>query len=195
MGSDYERELRDCLSAEPSFVTWALRQLPAEQAEAYRRIGEAPFLVLRAAGSFGCDLVALRRDVAFPVEVKSSVEERIHFASRRGRDAEQAAEFAQKTGTAGVIAIYAFRLKGVRGDDPWRVFALPLPDDGAALAPRVGILYRRLPKVGASKNGNLVLRWGDGMPLHKFIDYLCPAAAAPSAAAQTPAAPPVPLAP
>ena len=70
---------------------------------------------------------------------------------------------------ASVIPLYAFRRKGVRGADPWRVMTLPTE----GLPPRMTILYDRIPKVERTTGGNFVLRWEEGLPLNKFLDLLC----------------------
>jgi len=37
---------------------------------------------------------------------------------------------------------------------------------------KLRLVYARLPKISPSKDGNLIMRWEEGMPLSKFIDYL-----------------------
>ena len=44
--------------------------------------------------------------------------------------------------------------------------------DVGRLDGRLRPVYERLPKITPSKEGNLIMRWNDGMPLSKFIDYL-----------------------
>jgi Holliday junction resolvase len=60
MGSVYERELKKLLTANR-------------------------FLVVRAAGSLGVDLVAINSNVAFPIEVKASRTTRLQFSACSGR--------------------------------------------------------------------------------------------------------------
>ena len=74
-------------------------------------------------------------------------------------------ELCEKTKT---LPIYAFRLKSCRGDS-WRVFTL----DVNGLEGRASVLHRRLPKLSHSKDGNLIMRWNEGLPLSDFISYLC----------------------
>jgi hypothetical protein len=65
------------------------------------------------------------------------------------------------------MPIYAFRYKRHRGD-AWRIFTL----DVGPINGRLKVVYSRLPKITPSKEGNLIMRWHDGMPLSKFIDYM-----------------------
>ena len=68
---------------------------------------------------------------------------------------------------SGVLPVYAFRLKGVRGDS-WRVFTLDMePPKGIG-----GIIHGRLPKLRQTVKGNFVMEWEHGMPLSRFIEYL-----------------------
>ena len=182
MGSAYERELKAILSGDRQVLERVTRAGPSEQAEAYHRVLTAPFLVVRAAGSLGqADLVAMRSDVSFPIEVKSSTREVIHFSESNGALHDQAVEMAEAAARAGVIALYAFRLKNVRADDAWRVFTLPA--DG--LTGRARILHSRIPDMSETAAGRFVMRWAEGLPLHKLLDYLCqgrePRAVAPAA--------------
>ncbi|MGH7337713.1 MAG: Holliday junction resolvase [Myxococcota bacterium] len=173
MGSAYERELKGILSGDPRVLESVVRGCPDEQVLAYRRVLAQPFLVVRAAGSLGTgDLVAMRRDIAFPIEVKAAARDVLHFSESAGKLHEQALELAGACSRSGLIALYAFRRKGVRCDDAWRVFTLP----AEGLEGRARILHARLPKVSETAAGVFVLRWAEGMPLHKFIDSLCVAA-------------------
>ena len=169
MASVYERELKGILSAEDDALRKATRALPPDQAHALLKAREKPFLVVRGAGSLGVDLVALRGDVSFPIEVKSATSDVIRFSDGSKRNHEQAEQMARECSRASVIPLYAFRRKGMRGQDPWRI--LTLPTEG--LPPRVAVLYERIPKVDKTASGNFVLRWDAGISLHRFVDYLC----------------------
>jgi hypothetical protein len=35
------------------------------------------------------------------------------------------------------------------------------------------MLYERIPKVETTAAGNYVLRWHNGLPLSRFVEYLC----------------------
>ncbi|HVL86548.1 MAG TPA: Holliday junction resolvase [Candidatus Thermoplasmatota archaeon] len=168
MAIAYERELKGILSAEPPVLSEIARVLPAEAAKNYEKVAARPFLVVRAAGSLGCDLVALRDDVAFPIEVKSGKEEAIHL-SNTAQMKLQAQAMSRECARAGVIALYAFRRKNQRGQDAWRVYAIP----AAGFQGRAKILYEHLPKLAVTERGNYVMRWREGMPLNLFLAYLC----------------------
>lgn len=168
MSIAYERELKGILAAEPAVLAQALAHLPSEQAKAYERVASRPFLVVRAAGSLGCDLVALRDDICFPVEVKSAASDRIHLSNTAQLKA-QAEAMSRESARAGVIALYAFRKKNVRGDDPWRVFCMPA--DG--IRGRAKLLHERIPRLARTERGNLAMHWPEGMALHRLIDLLC----------------------
>lgn len=169
MSSVYERELKGILSGEEDVLRKMTKTTAPEVTAAYLKSRQKPFLVVRGAGSLGVDLVALRGDVSFPIEVKSASADVIRFSDASGRNAEQAEDMMKECSRASVIPLYAFRLKGGPRGDPWRVLTLPTEN----LPPRIAVLYERLPKIAKTTQGNWVLRWSDGMPLHRFVDYLC----------------------
>ena len=75
MGSQYERELRQVLAGIPKGVEAVIRSCNEQEKMKMRLIIQRPFLVVRAAGSGmegSGDLLALRGDLCFPIEVKSS---------------------------------------------------------------------------------------------------------------------------
>lgn len=155
-GSVYERELKEILrDGRP----------PASSRPANGSSGSAPFLVVRAAGSLGFDLVALRPEFAFPIEVKASHATAIHFSSASGRAAEQLKTHRQEVERVGLLALYAYRRLGHRKGDPWRVFVAPGPPSKG----RLGLLRRRLPPIESTRSGQAVLRWDRGMALHEFL--------------------------
>ncbi len=165
-GSAYERELKGILAGDEKVLRKVVRSCDEEEKENYLSILGHPFIVLRAAGSFGVDLVAIRGDISFPIEVKSSSNSTFHF-SDKPRLGEQAEMLIRECRRASLFPLYAFRLKGVRGD-AWRVFTL----DVGGVEGRLGVVYRRIPKIPRTKSGNLVMRWEEGMPLNLFIAYL-----------------------
>lgn len=181
MSVTYERELKGILGGNPKVVSEALRRLSSGERLAYEGTRARPFLVVRAAGSLGADLVALRDDVSFLVEVKSSKNQLLHFTDSP-RLTEQIRLIQTQCEQSGVLPIYAYRLKGFRGD-AWRLFTLA----HLALNGRVGQLYERLPRVETTTKGNHVLRWKNGMTLAAFLNCVNPA----SIMATRPAAPPV----
>ncbi len=165
-GDVYERELRSLLNGEEKAVDKMVRTCNALETAAYRSMVLNPFLVIRAAGSLGVDLVALRWDFSFPIEVKSSSDEVLHF-SKSQRLVEQADGMLEDCCRSHLVPIYAFRLKGFRGD-PWRVFTIPTDH---IFRGRNAVLYRRVPKLEMSESGNYIMRWRDGMKLSDLILY------------------------
>ncbi len=165
-GSIYERELKGILSGDDKILAKFKKSL-GDEFEWYESCRRRPFMVLRAAGSLGVDLIAIRDDYSFPIEVKSSSSKKIVFTHSSSRAQEQAERFLEECQRAGILGIYAFRLKGYRGD-PWRVFALPVE----GLRGRIRLVYGFLPKLPVTRDGNFILRWEEGMPLSKFLSYL-----------------------
>ena len=166
MSTVFERELLGILSGDQQMIDHVTKSCDAIMTGKYRKIAKKPFLVIRTAGSKPFDIVAMRSDISFPVEVKSSKNTKINLTS--GRLAEQLQSFIGLCKGAGIFPIYAYRLKSVRGDS-WRVFTLEME----GLKGTLSILHHRLPKLEETRAGNHVMRWKDGMPLHEFIDYLC----------------------
>ncbi|MDR3075019.1 MAG: Holliday junction resolvase [Candidatus Methanoplasma sp.] len=166
-GDIYERELKYLLSGDRKAITKMVKTCNEGESRSYSIVLEDPFLVVRAAGSLGVDLVALRWDFSFPIEVKSSVEETMHF-SRNPRLTEQAEKMKETCCKSNLLPIYAFRLKSVRGD-PWRIFTIPTENE---LRGRNELLRKRIPKIEVTGNGNYVMRWGDGMKLCDLISYM-----------------------
>ncbi|MCL2295803.1 MAG: Holliday junction resolvase [Methanomassiliicoccaceae archaeon] len=166
-GDIYERELKYLLSGDKKVITQMIKTCNEDESRSYSLMLEDPFLVVRAAGSLGVDLVAMRWDFSFPVEVKSSAEETMHF-SRNPRLTEQAARMKKVCCKSNLLPVYAFRLKSVRGD-PWRVFTIPTDNE---LKGRNELLRKIIPKMEVTSNGNYIMRWGDGMKLCDFISYM-----------------------
>jgi Holliday junction resolvase len=167
--SVFERELKGILHGDEELIRRKIKNYDSETHFNYLKILKKPFIVIRAAGSLGVDLVAIRGNISFPIEVKASKTKTVLFSSSSGRAAMQAEELIAECKRANVFPIYAFRLKGVRGDDPWRIFTVEI--DG--IAGNLKTLHKALPRVPRTKSGNIALKWDEGMPLHKFIDYLC----------------------
>lgn len=167
--SNYEREFKMLLQGDEETVRRIIKACDSDIHFSYLKILNKPFIVIRAAGSFGVDLVAIRGDVSFPIEVKASSDRLVHFSDSSGRALKQAAELKAECLRANVFPVYAHRLKGVRGDDPWRVSTVEI--DG--LEGRIKTLHRMLPRVHITKAGNIALNWETAMPLHRLIDYLC----------------------
>ena len=162
----YEGELKGILKGDRDTLTGVVRTCSLEQRDNYMSMLDRPFVVLKAAGSFGIDMVAIRGDVSIPIEVKASKWRKIPFSGSQ-RLKEQAEGMRLECQRARVVPIYAFRLKGVRGDN-WRLFTMEVE----GITGRMSIVYRRLPQIPKSKMGNLILDWEKGLPLNKFIEYL-----------------------
>ena len=163
--STYERELKDLLQGDPTRVRAYARQLDPTDRGEFEQVIERPFLVIRAAGSLGFDLVALRREFAFPLEVKASGEGTVRFSAASGRAAEQLDEHRDAVQRVGLMVLYAYRRIGHRSEEPWRLFSASRPVGDGML----GVLARRLPPIESTRDGNAILRWENGMPLSRFL--------------------------
>ncbi len=167
--SVFERELKAILHGDEELIRKKIKSYDSETHFNYLKIIEKPFIVIRAAGSLGVDLVAIRGDISFPIEVKASKTKTVLFSSSSGRAALQAEELIAECTRTNVCPVYALRLKRVRGEDPWRIFTVEIE----GISGHMKNLNRTIPNVHRTKSGNIALKWDEGMPLHKFIDYLC----------------------
>jgi Holliday junction resolvase len=164
--SAYERELRSLLEGQPDAVRRYAHSLPPTERAEFERLIEQPFLIIRAAGSLGFDLVALRREYPFPIEVKASADAVIRFSAASGRANEQLEAHRKAVKRVGLAVLYAYRRVGLRGSESWRVYS-------TGDLPKTGILrfiLRELPTVSRTPEGNGVLRWDEGMPLSRFLN-------------------------
>jgi Holliday junction resolvase len=166
-GDIYERELKALLNGDQKAIKKMIKTCSEDESRSYSLMLQDPFLVIRAAGSLGVDLVALRWDFSFPIEVKSSAEETMHF-SRNPRLTEQAQKMKEVCCRSNLLPVYAFRLKSVRGD-PWRVFTIPTDDE---LKGRNELLRKMIPKMEVTSNGNYIMRWNGGMKLCDLISFM-----------------------
>lgn len=167
MSQLYERELKGILMADRDVLVRVTKNLPADEQIAYMKIMEKPFVVVRAAGSFGIDM-AVVGSISFLVEEKSSSEPLYHYNAPR--IVEQAELLLRLCSCAGIIPVYAYRLKNLRGQDPWRLFTMELQE--GILDGKDKLVHDRFPKLERTKANNYVMRWENGMPLHRFIDYI-----------------------
>ena len=168
MTSQYERELRHVLAGIPTGVEAVIRSCTVEEKERMRLVLQRPFLVVRAAGSGiegSGDLLALRGDVSFPIEVKTTKSRKIYFS---GRTLDQYNALAYEGERCGLMPLYAHRLKGVRGDS-WRIFRV----ETSTLEGRLSILARRIPSLPRTRKGRAFIDWDQGMPLNEFINIVC----------------------
>lgn len=165
--SQYERELKGILEGEKKILTQVIKSCSLIERENYLSIMRKPFAVIRAAGSFGVDLVAVRRDISMLIEIKTSVEDTLHFSSMNGKLQQQAENMRNLCEKTGTLPLYAFRLKNYRGDC-WRIFTFNISN----LTGKIKILHNNLPMLEKSKTGNYIMRWNQGMPLSDLIAYI-----------------------
>ena len=111
------------------------------------------------------DLLALRGDICFPIEVKTSKKSKLYLS---GRTWDQYLAMQNEGERCSLMPLYAYRLKGVRGDS-WRIFRVEV----GKLTGRLGILARRIPALPLTRNGKPFLDWEEGMPLHRFLALVC----------------------
>jgi hypothetical protein len=161
----YERELRELLRGEPEALRKYAHRLPPVDRATVAAYGQRPFLVVRAAGSLGFDLVALRPEFAFPLEVKSSTEATIRFSAASGRANAQLEAHRVAVTRVGLLVVYAFRRVGGEDRDSWRLYAT----GGAKSEGSLRLLRDFLPPVAMTPEGNGVLRWDAGKPLLEFF--------------------------
>ena len=168
IGSQYERELRSVLAGEINGVRAVTRSCSEAERSLAMRVTNRPFLVVRAPGSGSegtGDLLALRGDICFPIEVKSSKKPRLYLS---GRTYDQLKSLKDMGERCGLLPLYAYRLKGVRGDS-WRIMKVEV----SGLSGKLRHLSRSIPSLPLTRNGKEFLDWGRGMPLHKFLSLVC----------------------
>ena len=168
MGTNYERELRAVLAGEISGVRAVTRSCNEVERARAMQVVHRPFLVVRAPGSGSegtGDLLALRGDMCFPIEVKSSKVDKIYLS---GRTMEQYNSLKATGERCGLLPLYAFRLKGVRGDS-WRILMV----DVEGLTGKVRHLSRSIPALPLTSRGAPHLNWNEGMPMHSFLELVC----------------------
>ena len=168
MTGAYERELREVLAGTEKGVHAVTKSCSPEEKSRMSRVIERPFLVVRAAGSGmegSGDLVALRGDCCFPIEVKSTRPEKLYFS---GRTKDQLNAMIREGERSGLMPLYAHRRKGVRGDS-WRIFRV----ETVGLTGTLARLATMIPALPLNRNGSPFIDWNQGMPLNHFIGLLC----------------------
>lgn len=168
MSSIYERELRSVLAGEEKGVRAVTRSCTESQRAQMMQVCQRPFLVVRAPGSGSegtGDLLVLRGDMCFPIEVKSSKKTRLYLSGRTVLQYQALVNIGEK---CGLQPFYAYRLKGVRGDS-WRIFRVNVDN----LTGKSRRLASRVPALPLTRNGTPHLDWEQGLPLHKFIALVC----------------------
>ena len=168
MSSIYERELRSVLAGEEKGVRAVTRSCTESQRAQTMQVCQRPFLVVRAPGSGSegtGDLLVLRGDMCFPIEVKSSKKSRLYLSGRTVLQYQALVNIGEK---CGLQPFYAYRLKSVRGDS-WRIFRVNVDN----LTGKSRRLASRVPALPLTRNGTPHLDWEKGLPLHKFIALVC----------------------
>ena len=168
MSSIYERELRSVLAGEEKGVRAVTRSCTESQRAQMMQVCQRPFLVVRAPGSGSegtGDLLVLRGDMCFPIEVKSSKKTRLYLSGRTVLQYQALVNIGEK---CGLQPFYAYRLKSVRGDS-WRIFRVNVDN----LTGKSRRLSSRVPALPLTRNGTPHLDWEQGLPLHKFIALIC----------------------
>ena len=168
MSSIYERELRAVLAGEIKGVRAIIKSCNEVERARAMQVIQRPFLVVRAPGSGSegtGDLLALRGDMCFPIEVKSSKSPKQYLS---GRTMDQYEALRVTGERCGLLPLYAYRLKGVRGDS-WRIMRVEVE----SLTGKLRHLSRSIPKLPLTKNGTPHLNWEKGMPLHRFLALVC----------------------
>ena len=168
MSSKYERELRQVLAGLSKGVEAIIKSCNEIEKSKMRLVEKRPFLVVRAAGSGiegSGDLLALRGDLCFPIEVKSSKKDKLYLS---GRTVEQYNSLVYEGNRSSLLPLYAFRLKGVRGDS-WRVFRV----ETDTLHSKLRQLAPFIPSLPKTRNGKPYLNWNDGLALNEFIALVC----------------------
>ena len=168
MASSYERELRAVLAGSPAGVRAVTRSCSEIERAHAMQVVQRPFLVVRVAGSGmdgSGDIIALRGDLSFPIEVKTRADKKVYFSGQTEEQLESMKEIGEK---CGLMPLYAHRLKGVRGDS-WRIFRV----ETSTLTGRMATLARRIPTLPLTRTGKPHLDWDQGLPLHKFLGVVC----------------------
>ena len=168
MSSKYERELRQVLAGLSKGVEAIIKSCNEIEKNKMRLVEKRPFLVVRAAGSGiegSGDLLALRGDLCFPIEVKSSKKDKLYLS---GRTVDQYNSLVYEGNRSSLLPLYAFRLKGVRGDS-WRIFRV----ETDTLHSKLRQLAPFIPSLPKTRNGKPYLNWNDGLALNEFIALVC----------------------
>ena len=166
--SKYERELLAVLAGDEKGVAAVIKSCTEQEKERMNRIQNRPFLVVRAAGSGSegtGDLLALRGDLCFPIEVKTTKDKKLYLS---GRTKDQYDAMEREGERCSLMPLYAHRLKGVRGDS-WRIFRV----ETSTLTGASKKLERSIPPLPLTRNGSKHIDWDKGLPLNEFISILC----------------------
>jgi len=158
----YERELRDILEGDEEAIADATKTTDGYVTEQYERFKDNPFLVSRGAGSLGVDLLAVRGPISLMIEVKSSKDSTIYLSDQK-RLQEQREDIERTAKQCQVVPLYAYRLKGRRGQK-WKLFTLDIYDD---LNPPVREIMTVIPTLTPTKTSYKIV-WDEGKWLGDF---------------------------
>jgi hypothetical protein len=111
------------------------------------------------------DLLALRGDLCFPIEVKSSKKSKFYLS---GRTKEQYESMIYEGERCNLMPLYAYRLKGIRGDS-WRIFRV----ETESLSGKLRKLAPLIPPFPKTRGGKPFMDWEKGMKLNDFIALVC----------------------
>ncbi len=166
--SEFERELKGILTGDNDILQKITKTCSKSEVSNYMTILSNPFIVIRSAGSLGiADLVAIRGDMSFLIEIKTSKAKEIRFDRASRANQKQAEKIIRQCEKTGTLLLYAQRLKGLRGDC-WRVFSL----DIKGLSGIARLIHDKVPLLRKTKGGIYVMNWDEGMKLSTFIKYL-----------------------
>lgn len=160
MGVNYERELRSVLAGELKGVRAVIRSCSEIERAQMMQVVKRPFLVVRAPGSGSegtGDLLVLRGDMCFPIEVKSSKESKLYLSGRTVHQYNALKDVGER---CNLMPLYAYRLKGIRGDS-WRIMRV----EGGHLSGKLRQLSRKIPTLPLTRNGTPYLGWDKGCHL------------------------------
>jgi Holliday junction resolvase len=165
--SVWERELKEILAGDEESIRGICVGLSDEERRGYESVLSMRFVTVRAGGSLGLDLVALRGEFSFPFEIKASKDPEIRL-HRNARLKAQKEELLRLSEAARIIPLYAYRRKGHRGEDPWKLYTMAVTNAPA----RLSLIQSRVPVVMETRTGAPVLKWNRGLKLSKFLEYL-----------------------
>ncbi len=152
----YERELKKILMGDEEQIEDSTKSCSDEVKEKYLLFKDTPLLVNRGAGSFGVDLMAVRNDMNFIIEVKSCKNDVIYL-SDSGRLKEQRSTIQEYSKNYGITPLYAYRIKTKRGER-WEFFTALDSFD--------------YPSFSRTTQGGFKLDWGEGMKLSEFAEKI-----------------------
>jgi Holliday junction resolvase len=166
--SEFERELKGILTGDNPILHKITKSCSPSESTNYMTILSNPFIVIRSAGSLGiADLVAIRGDMSFLIEIKTSKSKEIRFDRASRANQKQAEKIVAQCEKTGALLLYAHRLKGIRGDC-WRIFSL----DIKGLSGISRLIHDKVPLLRKTQRGTYIMLWGEGMKLSTFIKYL-----------------------